>query len=189
MDVTKTFVALKNLNIKFSLSGRGKIILGTVNGSIITLDKHMDVNSYQLFDIDMTCMTQFKNENILVAGGHDSSNTTHPVIKVLKLDKMDEPNMRPITIVLNQPNSTVTALAVNEGTNTLVVGLSGGEVFLFKSDILKYKSEKPRLIHEAPHSITALAFKNINKFCLIYLATEHTIITILLGGKDKDEKV
>ncbi len=149
----------------------------------------MDVNSYQLFDIDMTCMTQFKNENILVAGGHDSSNTTHPVIKVLKLDKMDEPNMRPITIVLNQPNSTVTALAVNEGTNTLVVGLSGGEVFLFKSDILKYKSEKPRLIHEAPHSITALAFKNINKFCLIYLATEHTIITILLGGKDKDEKV
>lgn len=173
-----------------SLSGRGKIILGTVDGSIITLSKQMDVNSYQLFDIDMTCMTQFKNDNIVVAAGHDSSNTNYPVIKILKLDKMDEPNMRPLTIILNQPNSNVTALAVNsEGVNSLAVGLSGGEVLFFKNDILKYKSERPRMIHEAPHSITALAFKNINKYCLLYLATEHTIITVLIGGKDKDEKV
>ena len=57
------------MNIKFSLSGRGLIILGTVDGSIITLNKQMDVNSYQLFDVDMTCMTQFKNENIIVAAG------------------------------------------------------------------------------------------------------------------------
>lgn len=178
------------MNIKYSQSGRGEIILGTVDGSIITLNKQMDVNSYQLFDIDMTCMIQFKTESIIVAAGHDSSNTNHPVIKVLKLDKMDEPNMRPITIVLNNhPNSNVTAMAVNDGPNTLAVGLSGGEVLFFKGDVLKYKSEKPRLVHEAPHSITALAFKNINKFCLIYLGTEHTIITILLGGKDKDEKV
>ena len=116
--------------------------------------------------------------------------------------------MRPVTIILNQPNSNVcsfklenflntyfnltqkiTSLAVNEGVNSLAAGLSGGEVFYYKNDILKYKNEKPRILHEAPHSITALAFKNINKFTLIYLATEHTIITITLGGKDKDEKV
>jgi len=60
---------------------------------------------------------------------------------------------------------------------------------LYKNDILKYKNEKPRLIYEAAHSITALAFKNINKFMLLYLATEHSIITITVIGKDKDEKV
>lgn len=101
---------------------------------------------------------------------------------------MDEINMRPITIVLNQPNSNITSLAVHELTNSLVVGLSGGEVFYYKSDILKYKNEKPRLLHEAAHSITGLAFKNINKFILLYLATEHTIITLTIIGKDKDEK-
>ena len=173
-----------------SLSGRGKIVLGTVDGLIITLDKQMRPNHYQLFDIDMTCMTQFRNEDIIVAAGHESSNTNYPVIKILRLDKMDETNMRPLTIVLNQPNSNVTALAVNsEGANSLAVGLSGGEVLYFKSDILKYKNEKPRMIHEAPHSITALAFKSINKYCLLYLATENTIITVTIGGKDKDEKV
>ncbi len=57
------------MNVKFSLNGKGLIILGTVDGSIITLSKQMDVNNYQLFDIDMTCMTQFKNENIVVAAG------------------------------------------------------------------------------------------------------------------------
>lgn len=69
------------------------------------------------------------------------------------------------------------------------VGLSSGEVFYYKSDILKYKSEKPRILHEAAHGITALAFKSINKCILLYLATEHTIITMTIIGKDKDEKV
>jgi hypothetical protein len=51
------------------VSGRGLVVFGTVEGSILTLDKHMDLNTYQLFDIDMTCMAQFKNENIIVAAG------------------------------------------------------------------------------------------------------------------------
>ena len=29
----------------------------------------MEVNSFQLFDTDMTVMTQFRNDNIIVAGG------------------------------------------------------------------------------------------------------------------------
>jgi hypothetical protein len=35
----------------------------------VTLTKYMEVNSYQLFDTDMTCLTQLRNDNILVAGG------------------------------------------------------------------------------------------------------------------------
>lgn len=80
-------------------------------------------------------------------------------------------------------------MAVNEGPNSLAVGFDDGEVFYYKSDILKYKNEKPRLVNQSASSITALAFKNINKASLIYVATEFTIITITLGGKDKDEKV
>jgi hypothetical protein len=83
----------------------------------------------------------------------------------------------------------VTALTVHEGTNSMIVGLSGGEVYFYKNDILKYKNEKPRLVHEAPQSITGLAFKAINKLLLVFVATEYTIITIILGGKDRDEKV
>jgi hypothetical protein len=51
------------------LSGRGLIVFGTVDGSIITLNKQMEINSYQLFDIDMTGMTQFRNDSIVVASG------------------------------------------------------------------------------------------------------------------------
>ncbi len=179
------------MNIKFSLSGRGLIVFGTVEGAIITLNKHMEVNSYQLFDIDMTAMIQFRTDNIIVAGGHDSSNPQMPIIKILKLEKIDETNMRPITIVLNQLNSNITAIAVHEGMNSLAVGLSSGEVVYYKSDILKFKNEKPRVVHEAPHSITGLAFKiQINsKFPLLYVSTEYAIITIIIAGKDKDEKV
>ena len=119
--------------------------------------------------------------------------------------------MRPTNIALNQPNSNVsnlklhfnwaylifglftkkkiTALGVNEGVNSLAVGMSDGVVFYFKSDILKYKNEKPRLLNESASAITGLAFKNINKLTLIYVATEFTIITITIAGKDKDEKV
>lgn len=71
----------------------------------------------------------------------------------------------------------------------MAIGLSSGEVYFYKSDVLKYKNEKPRLLHEAPHSITALAFKTVNKSLLVYVATEHSLFTIILGGKDKDEKV
>lgn len=68
-DVKKNFDSLKNLNIKFSLSGRGLIIFGTVDGSILTLNKQMEINSFQLFDIDLTAITQFKNDSIVVAAG------------------------------------------------------------------------------------------------------------------------
>ena len=57
------------MNIKFSKSGRGIIIFGTAEGSILTLNRQMQVNSFQLFDIDMTALTQFKNDNIVVAAG------------------------------------------------------------------------------------------------------------------------
>ena len=67
--------------------------------------------------------------------------------------------------------------------------MTGGEVYFYKSDILKYKNEKPRLIHEGPHSITALSFKNVGKNVLVFVATEYTIITITISGKDRDEKV
>ena len=83
----------------------------------------------------------------------------------------------------------ITALAVHEGTNSLAIGLTGGEVYYYKSDILKYKNEKPRLLHEGPHSITALLFKPVGKFLLLFVATDYTIITITIGGKDRDEKV
>jgi hypothetical protein len=34
-------------------------------------------------------------------------------------------------------------------------------VFYFKNDILKYKNEKPRLLHEAPHSVKCIKYKFI----------------------------
>lgn len=74
-------------------------------------------------------------------------------------------------------------------SNSLVVGLSSGEVFLYKNDILKFKNEKPRILHEATHAITALSFKLINKSVLLFVATEYNIITIMIVGKDKDERV
>lgn len=78
---------------------------------------------------------------------------------------------------------------MNESTNSLAVGMSSGEVFFYKTDILKFKNEKPRVLHEAPHAITALSFKVINKSILLFVGTDFTLITILIGGKDKDEKV
>lgn len=68
-DAKKNFDSLKNLNIKFSLSGRGLIIFGTVDGLIITLNKQMEINNYQLFDIDLTAITQFRNDSIILASG------------------------------------------------------------------------------------------------------------------------
>ena len=86
-------------------------------------------------------------------------------------------------------NSNITSVAVHEGTNSVCVGLSGGEVFYYKSDVLKFKNEKPRLLHEAPHTITGIAFKNVNRAMLVFVATEYSIITITFGNKEKDEKV
>jgi hypothetical protein len=51
------------------LSGRGLIIFGTVDGLIITLNKQMEINNYQLFDIDLTAITQFRNDSIIVVSG------------------------------------------------------------------------------------------------------------------------
>lgn len=68
-NAKKNFDSLKNFNIKFSFSGRGLIVFGTVDGFILTLNKQMEINSFQLFDIDLTAMTQFKNDSIIVASG------------------------------------------------------------------------------------------------------------------------
>ena len=83
----------------------------------------------------------------------------------------------------------ITSLAVNEGTSSLALSTKIGEMFFYKNNILKLKNEKPRVIHEAPHAISALSFKVINKTMLLFVATEYTLITITIGGKDKDEKV
>lgn len=44
------------------------IVFGTVDGAIVTMStKDRELNSYQLFDIDMTCLSIFKHT--VVAGG------------------------------------------------------------------------------------------------------------------------
>lgn len=45
------------------------VVYGTIEGAVVTLDKNLDLNSIQLFDVDMTCMIQFKNDGIIVAAG------------------------------------------------------------------------------------------------------------------------
>ncbi|RNA18522.1 vacuolar sorting-associated 11 -like protein [Brachionus plicatilis] len=185
----KNFDSLKNLNIKFCQSGRDLIILGTDEGSIVTLDKHMGLNTFQLFDNEMTCLSQFKNDNIIIAGGHDSSNQKIPLIKILRLDKMDEPNFRPLTISLNNAISKITALAVHDGNNSVCVGLSSGDVLFYKCDILKYKNEKPRILYTGSSPITGISFKNLGRGMFVFVSTEYLIITITFGNREKDEKI
>lgn len=63
-------------------------------------------------------------------------------------------------------------------------------VLFYKSDTIKdTRNLKSRLIHQAPHSITGLAFKEMAKLLVIFVATEFSILTISTGSKDKDEKV
>lgn len=102
---------------------------------------------------------------------------------------MDEPNLRPLTITLNNPNSKIATLAVNDANNSVCVGLSSGEVLYYKCDILKYKNEKPRVLYTGSSPITGIAFKNLNRGFFIFVSTEYLIITITFGNRDKDEKV
>jgi hypothetical protein len=67
--------------------------------------------------------------------------------------------------------------------------LSIFSVIFYKGDMIKDRNLKSRLIHQAPHSITGLAFKEMAKFLIIFVATEFSILTISIGSKDKDEKV
>jgi predicted RNase H-related nuclease YkuK (DUF458 family) len=106
-------------------------------------------------------------------------------------------------------NLKITCVAIFENTNSLVVGCSDGRlnnknsiiliiIFEFKFfSVLFYKGDavkdtrnlKSRLIHQAPHGITGLAFKEMAKVLVIFVATEFSILTISTGSKDKDEKV
>ena len=55
--------------------------------------------------------------------------------------------------------------------------------------IILYRHSKQRVVLEAPHAITGLAFKTYAKTTILFVATEQQALTINISLKQKDQKV
>lgn len=133
-------------------------------------------------------IVQPKQSNITVTVGEDEQGV-NPIIRVWNMDKMDRhgnPNCVRSFSVAQARASSVTCIAVHENLNYLAVGFENGSVVLYKGDVTKDRHNKSRQIYEGPHAITCLGFKTVTKNTVLFITTQHHVLSINISIKDRD---
>ncbi|KAK2192568.1 hypothetical protein NP493_28g12051 [Ridgeia piscesae] len=168
--------------------GRGQLVLGDEEGSLYFVSRQLDVSSFHAYELCVTHLYQLKQHNILVTVGEDEPGL-NPLIKVWNLNKVEKGNPLCSRIARAIPGNTptkVTCLTVHENLNHMAVGFQNGSIVLFKGDVTKERHSKQRVIHEGPHPITGLAFKSQSHSSVLFVSTEHAVMSFTVHTKSKD---
>ena len=82
------FTGLGALSVTAVASGRGLVVLGDADGFVHFMNRALQMQSFQAFQVTVTHLVQMRQSNALVAVGSDEEGI-NPVIKVFNLDKVD----------------------------------------------------------------------------------------------------
>ncbi|XP_071804394.1 vacuolar protein sorting-associated protein 11 homolog [Asterias amurensis] len=187
------FTSLKDIDITACASGRGQVTLGDSEGNLFFLDRNLEISGFRAYELRVTHLYQLKQHNILVSIGQDEPGI-NPIIKVWNLDKQDKmrnPTCSRITRALpgsNQP-SNVSVLAVSETLTMMAIGFQDGSVTLVRGDVTRDRHNKFKTIFQDKTPITGLAFRHSQRSNVLFVATETSVSSFSLSGKDSHREV
>ncbi|XP_022091158.1 vacuolar protein sorting-associated protein 11 homolog isoform X2 [Acanthaster planci] len=190
---SEIFTSLKDIDITACASGRGQVTLGDSDGNLFFLDRNLDISEFRAYELRVTHLCQLKQHNILVSIGQDEPGI-NPIIKVWNLDKQDKmrhPTCSRITRALpgsNQP-SQVSALTVSETLTMMAIGFQDGSVTLIRGDVTRDRHNKFKTIYQDKTPVTGLGFRHTQRNTVLFVATETSVSSFNLSGKDPHREV
>ncbi|KAI9309494.1 hypothetical protein BJ944DRAFT_172889 [Cunninghamella echinulata] len=183
----------KKTNIEVTTSGRGHIYLADSSGSIFIIDKNFKTQTFPAHEGSrITHLKQLKQKNILISIAEENDAQHTPIIKFWDLDTIANSNnnnnsnksievfpacIRTIKIQQNEKPFPVSTFAVLENVSQLAIGLANGTVLLYRLDLTKDKTTKPKTIYEGKEPITGLGFREQTKSTILFIVTTTSIIS------------
>ncbi|XP_073283339.1 vacuolar protein-sorting-associated protein 11 homolog [Primulina huaijiensis] len=162
-------------------SGRGKIVLGSENGTVSLLDRGLQLQySFQAHSSSVLFLQQLKQRNILVTVGEEEQippQQSVTCLKVFDLDKRVEEGpsspspdcVQILRIFTNQfPAAQITSFLVFEETPPIIfiaLGLDNGCIYCIQGDFARERIKRSKLEVDSGHfdkkqfSITGLGFR------------------------------
>lgn len=165
------------------------------------MNRNFKGSSFRSYAVSITLAEYVKYSPFLVTIGEDEAGI-NPLLKVWnteKLDKNETPTCLRVTrlsSILSKLSSSSkcihpSCLCIHEGANLLAVGFVDGSILLFRGDITRDKSSKPKLLKDSKfnNTITGLAFRTYSKNTYLFVTTTEQVFFYDVSVKDKENKV
>eukprot|EP00053_Salpingoeca_punica_P016663 m.158284 g.158284 ORF g.158284 m.158284 type:complete len:971 (+) comp17016_c0_seq1:203-3115(+) len=180
-------VMLQTLNIQAATSGHQKLVFGDAGGVIHFLERNLQNYGFQAYAFSLTHLYQLRFSNILVSVGSDEEGIT-PCVKVWNLDKTDRNGapqiVRSFKVLYGSKPVPVSQICVHEDLNYIAVGLTNGNVLLYKGDLAhdRFSNKPGKLLFECGAPVTGLAFRQDGAETVLFVATTTSVMSFFLGG-------
>lgn len=179
--------------MRVATSGHGNFILCDSDGNIHILNRNFKATTFRGYAVSITLAEYVKHSPFLVTIGEDEVGV-NPLLKVWNTDKLDK-NGNPTCVRVTRlaPNHKAvrpTCVCVHEGVNLLAVSFEDGSILLFRGDLTRDRSSKPKLLKDCGiNSITGLAFRTSAKCCFLFVTSTEQVFFYDVSTKDKEIKI
>ncbi|KAK6628467.1 hypothetical protein RUM43_002282 [Polyplax serrata] len=190
---------LKDSKLKLVTSGHGNFIFCDNEGNSHILNRNFKGTLFRTYAVTTTLAEFVKYSPLLVTIGEDEVGV-NPILKVWNTEKLDKSG-NPTCLRVTRLNSILSKLSggqkavqpsclcIHEGSNLLAVGFYDGSILLFRGDITRDRSSKPKLLRDTGSSLTGLAFRTFSKYTFLFVSTEEQVLFYDVSVKDKELKV
>ncbi|GAV78365.1 Clathrin domain-containing protein/VPS11_C domain-containing protein [Cephalotus follicularis] len=172
-------------------SGRGKVVIGSDDGTVSFLDRGLNFNfSFQAHSSSVLFLQQLKQRNFLVTIGEDeqvSAQQSAMCLKVFDLDKTQPEGTSTtspdciaiLRIFTNQfPQAKITSFLVLEEAPPILliaIGLDNGCIYCIKGDIARERISRFKLEVDDGSSITGLGFRMDGQALQLFAVTPDSV--------------
>lgn len=178
-------------DIQCCSSGRGKVVIGSNDGSVSFLDRGVKFDSgFQAHSSSVLFLQHLKQRNFLVTVGEDeqiSPQQSGMCLKVFDLDKVQEEGTSSsapecigiLRIFTNQfPEAKITSFLVLEEVPPILliaIGLDNGCIYCVKGDIARERITRFKLQVDGRSAITGLGFRMDGQALLLFAVTPESV--------------
>lgn len=184
---------LKDKKVVASSSGNGHLVFGDSEGGIHLVKRGFNVTSLSAFVLRVCHVQMMQQASLLVAIGEDEPGI-NPLIKVWNIEKLDKQGL-PMCVRISRaiPNNRpvpVSEFCVHENLSLIAVGFSDGSIVLYRGDITRDRSSKPKVLRDGGmQPVSGLAFSSTSKLMYLFVATTSSVFSYNITIKDKEEKI
>lgn len=185
--------ALKDTNLTVATSGHNYFIFGDGEGNVVFLSKLFEATIFKAYNLSISHAEYIKHSSFLVTVGEDEPGI-NPLLKVWNIDVTDKGGnprcVRVTRLIPNQKAVAVTAVGVHESANLLAFGFQNGSILLFRGDVTRDRSSKPKLLKDSgSNRVTGLAFRTTAMSSYLFVTTETSVVSYDVTTKDREIKV
>lgn len=184
---------MKDAQLKVATSGHGNFILCDNEGNIHILNKNFKATTFRGYAVTTSLAEYVKHSPFLITIGEDEVGV-NPLLKVWNMEKLDK-NGNPVCVRVTRLSPGHKAvqpscICVHEGMNLFAVGFQDGSILLFRGDLTRDRSSKPKLLKESgTNMVTGLAFRTSAKYYFLFVTSTDHVFFYDVSNKDKEIKV